>query len=210
MSRKEEIPFALQKACTDWTGALEAMESRDRRMDFIQRALPELMKDRNLFFEILDRIASGASYPDTRRATLFSTEIVLFLHERRAFSLRMLLARPGQATPIHDHNAWGVISPLVGLLGVIRYERLDDGSRETVANIRESSHRVLRPFETETVLPLNEGIHRTGNEGDGVLVMISVYGRPGRRNHVLEFDPTRGRVTYTPRALRNDCWPGRP
>jgi len=217
MSMTSQMPEELRNECGTWATKLEGRLDERECIAFVRRALPRLLEQRELFQNVLQNIASAAPYPDTRRSTLFENELILYIHEQSLFSLRMLMSRSGEHTPIHDHNAWGVIAPLTGILGVTTYERMDDGTREGIADIRRKSHRVLHPGDTEDVLPLNRGIHRTGNEGGDILVMVSVYGKPVRRPYVLEFNMEEGRTVpiYTPRTRKRilarevlDTWKG--
>mgnify|MGYP001232104170 CR=1 FL=1 len=204
MPMTAQMPHELRIECETWATELESALDDAERIAFMRRALPRLLENRALFLALFHAIASGASYPETRRPTLFQNEIILYLHEQRLFSLRMLMSGPGEYTPIHDHNAWGVIAPWSGTLGVTTYERLDTGDREGIARIRRKRHRGLRPGDTEDVLPLDQGIHCTGNEGEDILVMLSVYGRPVRRPYVLAFDAENERAypLYTPRTRK--------
>lgn len=195
------MPREMRETCEAWGSALEEIEDESRRLDFIERRLGLLLKNSGLFHTILTNIANGADYPDIRRSTLFKNEIILFRHPQRLFSLRLLLAAPGEYTPIHDHNAWGVISALVGKVDAITYERLDNGSREMHARLQEKARRVLEPGQVMRLLPLYEGIHRTGNAGERVMAMVSVYGPPLGRPYILGYDPDRNRAyrMYSPR-----------
>jgi hypothetical protein len=197
-------PARLLEACEIWTRTLEGASSDAERRAYVRDALPRLSADRPLFLEILRGIAEGAPYPDVHRPTLFPNEIVLHTHERRLFSLRMLLAEPGCSTPIHDHGAWGVITPLTGALEVVHYALEGPASEETFPGLRTVAQRILHPGETDEVHPLHEGIHRTGNAGQDTLIMLSVYGQPVRRPYVLGYDPERQRVyrIYTPRTRK--------
>jgi len=194
MSMTSQMPPELLNTCESWSKTLKQQTDVTSQIAAIRDALPRLLENRDLMLDILQRIARGDAYPDTRRATMFENEIILYLNERRLFSLRMLLSGPGDFTPIHDHNAWGVIAPFSGTLDVISYRRLNDGSGDPAAPIEKTGHRVLSPVETAAVLPLDEGIHSTGNSGDETLVMLSVYGTPVRRPYVRGFDPDRNRV----------------
>jgi hypothetical protein len=52
--------------------------------------------------------------------------------------------------------------------------------------------------------PLNDGIHQTGNPGEGITIMISVYGSPIRRLFINRFDDKANRVErlYPPRIKK--------
>lgn len=201
---KSDIPAELLRVCEEWGRQLVRFSEDNDRMAYISDALTRLLANQTLFQKILQNIASGAPYPDTHRTTLFPNEMLLYLQENRVFSLRMLLAEPGAYTPIHDHNAWGVITPFFGELNVIGYERVKSQSEDRFSGLREILHKTLHFGETCQVLPLNEGIHKTGNSGEETLVMISVYGQPIRRPYVLGYDLEQEKVfrIYTPRTRK--------
>lgn len=206
MSRDEiaEAPSGLLEACEAWGRELKRCAGEAEQRTLVMEKLPELSADRPLFRRILRNIADGAPYPDVHRPTLFPNEIVLYTHEQRLFSLRMLLAEPGSFTPIHDHGAWGVITPFTGTLEVVHYALREPGPAGSFPGLDRIAQRILRPGETDELLPLERGIHKTGNAGQDAMVMLSVYGRPVRRPYVLGYDPGRMRVypIYTPRTRK--------
>lgn len=55
----------------------------------------------------------------------------------KAFSVVSMVWSPGQAFPIHDHLAWGLIGVLRNQVNETRYRRIDDGTKEDYAEIRE-------------------------------------------------------------------------
>ena len=104
------------------------------------------------------------------------------------FSIRMFIYEPGVYTPIHDHNSWGVIGAALGKIGVINYVRKDDGSKPGHARLRRSETLTLEGSQTDLALPLNQGIHQTGNPENRTSIMVSVYGRPIRQIYIHRFD----------------------
>jgi hypothetical protein len=67
-----------------------------------------------------------------------------------------------------------------------------------------SKRTVLRPGDIETTLPMDRGIHRTGNPGAGVTLMVSIYGTPLRRLYIQRFHLEDGRVErlYLPQVRK--------
>ena len=104
------------------------------------------------------------------------------------FSIRMFIYEPGVYTPIHDHNSWGVIGSALGKIGVIKYVREDDGSKSGYARLRQSETLTLEGSRIDLALPLNQGIHQTGNPENRTSIMVSVYGRPIRQIYIHRFD----------------------
>jgi hypothetical protein len=101
---------------------------------------------------------------------------------------------PGEYTPIHDHNAWGVIGPVTEGFEVINYERLDDGLTEGYAEVRERGRFTLEAGHSAHTYPLNEGIHMTGNPTLGTIITLSLYGKPMARPYIQGFDAINRRV----------------
>ena len=116
----------------------------------------------------------------------------------------MFLYGPGDYTPIHDHNSWGISGASLGELGVIRYAREDDGKVEGYARLTQTAQIQMQLGEIELTRPLNDGIHQTGNPGDGITIMISIYGSPIRRLFINRFDPEHDKVEklYPPRIKK--------
>jgi predicted metal-dependent enzyme (double-stranded beta helix superfamily) len=160
----------------------------------VEEEFSRLLAERQLFAEILRDLAEGGGRIDPRRPTAFDNEVLLYAHPGRAFSLRLYLYEPGRYTPVHDHNAWGLIGPIAGALEVVSFRREDDGSRPGYARVAEVGRRTLRPAEHAANLPLDQGIHRVGNPTATTLPSLSLYGRPVARGYVQEFDPATGRV----------------
>jgi predicted metal-dependent enzyme (double-stranded beta helix superfamily) len=118
--------------------------------------------------------------------------------------MRLYIFGPGEHTCVHDHTSWGVFGPAFGTIEVVRYRREDDGTDPWQAQVRMSSCLVLRPGETESTLPFDQGIHRTGNPVSGTTLMVSIYGPPLRRPYIQCFHLDDGRVhrVYPPRVRK--------
>lgn len=101
------------------------------------------------------------------------------LHRDRMnrFVVLSLVWLPGQATPIHDHSAWGVMGILENELEEVGYERLDDGAQPHYAELREAQGRMVGAGSVSYVLPPYEEIHRIGNPTKKPSVSLHLYGR---------------------------------
>ena len=204
MPRPPKPPEELLEICQRWSDSIENISGDAARMDFFQNELPGFLRNQSVFQELLKNIIGGSPYPDLRQAQMIDDEILLYLNPKRLFSLRMFLYGPGDYTPIHDHNSWGVSGAAVGELGVIRYAREDDGTVEGYARLRQTARVQLQPGEIELTRPLNDGIHQTGNPGQGTTIMISIYGSPVRRLYINRFDHEHNKVDrlYPPRIKK--------
>jgi predicted metal-dependent enzyme (double-stranded beta helix superfamily) len=87
-----------------------------------------------------------------------------------SFSIAVMVWRPGQVTPIHDHVSWCV----TGVLAGIEYEEIftvsPDGGSLTAVTCRQN-----RPGTVAGFAPPGD-IHRVRNSGDGIAVSMHVYG----------------------------------
>lgn len=204
MSVTANMPRELHGICSEWSKEMERIKGAALRLQFMQARFPELLKNTALFTELIGRIARGGTYPDIRRTDAFDNEILLYLNPKRIFSIRMFLFGPEDFTPVHDHNAWAITGSVINKVTIVRYCRDDDGSVEGAARIHETGRKTISPGEIETTLPLNEGIHKTGNTSRDPMVMVSAYGSPIRRLYVNGYDVEKNRVyrMYPPRMKK--------
>ena len=194
----------LQAVFDRWAPSIQKNKSHNERIAFTRAEMPALLLNRRLLKKVLTDIVQGKRYPDVRQATMFSNEFILYIHNQRLFSARLYLYEPGQYTPIHDHNSWGVYGCVSEKVEVVRYRREDDETRKGYAQVRESERIILLPGDTSVVRPLNDGIHQAGNPVAGTCVMLCIYGTPIRRLYVNQYDPIRNSVSrlYPPRLRK--------
>ncbi|MBN2514450.1 MAG: cysteine dioxygenase family protein [Deltaproteobacteria bacterium] len=183
------IPSKILSFCKECAHSLSNLRENQERIEYTQELLPRLLRDTPLFGTILRDLIVKREYPDLNYPTMFDSEFMLYTDPDRLFSMRMFIWEPGAYDPIHDHNSWGVIGPVTGQLEVITYRREDDGSREGYADLIETGRKIILPGDTYFVLPLNTGIHRTGNPGNETIIQVSIYGEAQTtRNHINGFD----------------------
>lgn len=204
MPKLPESLQELQSVFDRWSVSMQNFNAGKDRISYIYKELPELLLNRPLFNNILTSISRGNRYPDTRQATMFANEFILYINNRRLFSARLFIYEPGQYTPIHDHNSWGVYGAVFNRIEVIKYRRKDDETQRGYARLQESERINLQPGETALVLPLNDGIHKAGNPDETASVMLSVYGTPIRRLYINQYDHLQNSVErlYPPRLRK--------
>lgn len=173
--------------CRRYSDGLSQLESPEDCIEFVRAELPPLLLNTRLFAGLLECLLEGLEYPDLRRATMFDNELLLYADKERLFSLRMFLWGPGEYTPVHDHNAWGVIGPVSGELDVANYTREE-------ARVVATERFHLAPGDTVSTLPLDDGIHKIGNPTGETMISLSLYGKPLPRGYINGFDPDTGRV----------------
>ncbi len=194
----------LQAVFDLWAKSIQEINGQNERIVFTRKKIPELLSNLPLFKQILSDIVGGNRYPDLRQATMFLNEFILYINNQRLFSARLYIYEPGQYTPIHDHNSWGVYGCVCGKVEVIRYLRKDDETLQGFARLEEIDRIILDPGDTSVVRPLNDGIHQAGNPAAGTCVMLSIYGTPIRRLFVNQFDLSNNIVSrlYPPRLRK--------
>ncbi len=133
--------------------------------------------------------------PASYRTPIDDSYARYLLHRDRTnrFVVLSLVWLPGQATPIHDHSAWGVMGLMENELEEVGYERLDDGSRENYAELRETRGRMVGVGTVSYVLPPYEEIHRIGNPTTQRSLSLHVYGRD--LDEVNVFDTVTNKVS---------------
>jgi predicted metal-dependent enzyme (double-stranded beta helix superfamily) len=178
-------PAEIVSFCNECTRGLAPLRNNQERIALMQHLLPQLLGRKQLFHTILGNLLEKGIYPDLRYATMFDSEFILYTDPGRLFSLRMFLWDPGAYDPVHDHNSWGVIGPVTGKLEVVNYRRDDDGTQAGRADLVEADRRIILPPDTYFVLPLDEGIHRTGNPTSDAIIQVSIYGEGQTTRHYI-------------------------
>jgi len=194
MISHQDIPAAIKDFCDACSQRLRGLKDYTDCIDLARNELPRLLLDRTLMTRLMKNIAAGTGYPDVRVPTMFDNELILYLEQTRLYSLRMYLWGPGEYTAPHDHNSWGVIGTVSAGFEVINYRRDDDGSRAGHARLAEKETMELKPGQTASTLPLDQGIHKTGNPTRGTIITLSIYGRPLDRGYLQGFDVADNRV----------------
>ena len=189
--------------CRKWSRAMDRIKVDYDRMAYFKEHLPSLLLDRVCVELILRNMSKGRPWPDLRDPGLFVHEVLLYLDPGRRFSLRIDLHPPKAHSQIHDHTSWGISGCPFGRLSMIPYQ-LDRHTNDDRVSLTQSEQVILTPGEVTVTRPWDQGIHQTGSPDDRISVMISAYGRPGRRLYVNTYDSRTGQATrrYPPKLLR--------
>jgi len=121
-----------------------------------------------------DLVARDGWLPDSmaRPSAQRYQQYLLHVDAAGRFSVVSFVWGPGQSTPIHDHQTWGLVGVLRGLERSQRYIAQANG--RLVADGPPSLHR---PGDVEAIPVLGGGIHQVANAlEDGVSVSIHAYG----------------------------------
>lgn len=98
-------------------------------------------------------------------------QYLLHCDSQERFSIVSFVWGPGQSTPIHDHQVWGLIGVLRGAERAEQFDRGRDG------RLTARPAQLLTAGMVETVGPAIGDIHRVANgRDDAPSVSIHVYG----------------------------------
>ena len=113
------------------------------------------------------------------------------LHEEPDHTLLVFAAAwlPGRGSPPHNHGTWAVVAGVDGLERNTLWNRVDNGSRPGLAQIRKGRETVVGPGDVLTLMP--DSIHSVVNESAQVTVSLHVYGYNLNLTNRSEFDPER-------------------
>ncbi len=104
--------------------------------------------------------------PDPRQYRQY----LLYCDPQERFSVVSFVWGPGQRTPVHDHQVWGVV-------GVLRGAEIERRFVEADGALREVACARLDPGHVGMLLPEEGDIHQVANAfDDRVSVSIHVYG----------------------------------
>lgn len=101
----------------------------------------------------------------------------------RSFSVISMVWSPGQKFPVHDHLSWGLIGVYQNSIREERYERLDDGSREGYAEIRQIGDRTYQSGEI-----LEEGLVFDEHRRNDLHRILNLTPKPSVSIHILAAD----------------------
>ena len=96
---------------------------------------------------------------------------VLYADPMGRFTVLSVVWRPGQATPVHGHTAWGAVGVYSGTPGVANYRLVRDGATELACEA------TCAPGDVTCVQPGIHYPHRVYNDGDDIAITIHTYGR---------------------------------
>lgn len=155
------------------------------RMAAAKPAMERLLSD-----ESLRRIS--ADWPSTEGRK----NLLLYVDPDYEFAINAVVRVPGRQGNIHDHGpVWVMYGVLTGTESLERYERIDDGSDENVAQVRLVSIGAGAPGKVDIVPPFD--IH---SEKGGPARSTAIILRSARLGEILQgqYDPVAHRVRRGP------------
>jgi predicted metal-dependent enzyme (double-stranded beta helix superfamily) len=143
------------------------------RWQRIAALLPDLLAEPRLR-------AQAADWPDCNQGAAGGrAENLLFYEDPDyGFVINGLIKASHRRTVIHDHaQLWTAYGVLDGQETIERYERIDDGSREGYAEVRQTANFGVGPGAVDLVPPWQIHAEESGDERTVALIVRS--GKPG-------------------------------
>ena len=178
MQEIDPLRRSAVRACIDDAKALAAGREPDR-------AALEAIKDRLVALAARRDLFSCARFPVLReRGDDTSSVYLLQEDDDRSWALFAVAELRGNASPPHDHTTWAALAGVEGEELNRFYERLDDGSAEGRAEIRETGEAAVRAGTGIALMP--DDIHSIHCLTDAPTLVLHLYGRsiadlPGRK-----------------------------
>ena len=137
--------------------------------------------------------------PDPQRYRQY----LLYRDPDEKFSVVSFVWGPGQKTPVHDHQVWGLVGVLRGAEDEIRYVRQAGGTLQATGQAR------LSPGQVEAVSPAIGDIHEVANAfADRVSISVHVYGADIGTVSRHTYDAATGTQTRFVSGYANSDTPG--
>lgn len=178
----------LEQFSDAFSAMLAKKPERDELLEKGRVMVRELVLTRDWIKPILTNLVLDEAFLKSQWQSIDSNEIQIYRSPDKLFSVRTYIWEPNIMYPIHDHGAWGIIGAHINNVTERKFIRLDDGSDDHYAELKQVSEKILIPGETTTVLPLDEGIHQMQSSSQLTAVSIHVYGAPIRKGFIHNFD----------------------
>jgi len=106
-----------------------------------------------------------------------------------------LVVPPGSRTPVHDHLAWGLVGIYRGRQDETIYERLDDGSDPSRAQLAIKQRQAIGEGEFYALLPPRDDIHYVETTSEMPSISIHLLANDTACVWRHRFEPQTGAVT---------------
>lgn len=121
-------------------------------------------------------------------------QYALYRAEDGSLALFSLVVPAGATTPVHDHQAWGLIGLYRGRQGETVYKRLDDGSDPERADLAVAIDQEVETGEFFALLPPDGDIHKVTTISAEPSVSIHLLANDTGCVWRHRFDPEAGSV----------------
>ena len=145
--------------------------------------------------ELLRELGQDPGILEAQLATLHSSGAAATVIGRGRGGSVLMVARflSDAETPVHNHNAWGVVCVVRGRDRYRRWERLDEGSDPHHARVQLAEERELAAGDVITFGPPPHDIHSQQGIGEAAWELV-YFGNDPNAQPRLYFDTAAGTV----------------
>jgi len=183
----------LEKFCMGMEKVTTGIKGDDRQISEAEKLIKDLLNDFSWFTRYL--LSKSLHEGTDERTGIWPNEFTIFKSRERNFSVLAYIWEPGADDKPHDHGAWGIITPVTGIINEVKYRRIDSGLKECYAELEKISQKIISPGSSTIVLPHDKGIHSISNPGSIAAASINVYGKGSGRGYINFFSPEKKMVT---------------
>jgi predicted metal-dependent enzyme (double-stranded beta helix superfamily) len=122
-------------------------------------------------------------------------QYALYRAEDGSLCLFALVVPSGSRTPVHDHLAWGLVGIYRGRQDETIYQRLDDGSDPSRAELEIKQRQALGAGEFYALLPPRDDIHYVETVSETPSISIHLLANDTACVWRHRFEPETGAVT---------------
>jgi predicted metal-dependent enzyme (double-stranded beta helix superfamily) len=127
------------------------------------------------------------------------------LHRAPRFNITSVVWGPGDMAKAHNHGTWGLVGVVENELQETRFRRLDDGSKEGVADLEFVAVNRNEAGMVSTLHAPDDDIHAMLNVTRKNTVEVHVYGKDLANLQRLQFDVEEKRVKYFTSPKYDNC-----
>ena len=183
----------FEKFCMEMEKITTRIEGDDRQIAEAKELIKDLLDDTSWFTGYL--LSKLMQTGTDEKTGIWPNEFTIFKSRERNFSVLAYIWEPGADDRPHDHGAWGIISPVTGVIYETKYRRIDNALKEGYAELEVTSQKFISPGSSTVVLPHDKGIHAMSNPGSIAAASINVYGKGSGRGYINFFSPEKKLVT---------------
>jgi len=173
--------YDLEQFIVDCRQTIDRCQSPSKCVEGIVPLMHRLLNDDTSFLKEEHRATAEGHY--ARNAVHI---------EEGTLGIYVLVWKPGQWTPIHDHGTWGVVGVIEGTLQETSFIRTDDLGKGAKENLKLvfGNTMLLNPGTVTSFVPNPDHIHKTGNadSSNQTVISLHLYGRDMAGYHEYDID----------------------
>ena len=176
-------PYSLTEFIEDIEAARREETEPAKIVERVSACLRELLKKPDFLRDDQKEVSADGK----------SQSSLLYLAPDGKLSVRAVVFPEGKPTPIHDHLTWGMVGVYEGAEREGRFERVDDGSREGYADLKDLGKTIYQPGQVTSFVPPHD-IHTVEAVSPVKSVSIHIYGEDMEKLDRHQFNIETGEI----------------